>query len=66
MLEKREWLIALRQKKGLTQEEVAAQVGMHPSAFTHIENGTRNPSVNKAKLIASVLEFDWTKFFLDK
>lgn len=62
---KRDWLIELRCNKELTQEDVAKKISMHVAAYANIENGTRNPSVTKAKKIAETLDFDWKIFFLD-
>lgn len=57
----RMWLI---EKRGnLSQQEVALKASIDRSFYTQIENGTRNPSVNTAKKIASALNFEWTIFF---
>lgn len=61
MNEPRTWLI---EKRGeLTQEYVAQLSGISRGAYANIELGERNPSVNAAKRIASVLKFEWTIFF---
>ena len=59
----REWLIQLRELKGLTQLQVANQSGISRSYYSGIEIGTRNVKPATAKRIASVLGFDWTLFF---
>lgn len=61
MQKERNWLIALRGER--TQEEVAASVETHRAHYSHIENGTRTPSVELAKRIGKELNFDWTIFF---
>ena len=44
-----------RQKSGLTQVEVAKQAKISERYYQSIEAGTSNPTVDIAKLIASVL-----------
>ncbi len=46
----------LRELKGLTQEELAAKVGMSPSAMGMIEQNRRNPRYEKLDILADVLE----------
>ncbi|HHV99989.1 MAG TPA: helix-turn-helix transcriptional regulator [Clostridiaceae bacterium] len=63
----RHWLKALRQKSNnLTQEQLAKEAGISRTMITEIENGNANPSVEVAKKIASVLGFDWTRFYQDE
>lgn len=57
----REWLVTLRGKQ--SQQELAGKIGMSQSGYALIETGDRRPSVQTAKKIASVLGFDWTRFF---
>ncbi|AEE95321.1 helix-turn-helix transcriptional regulator [Mahella australiensis] len=52
-----------RNAKGLTQEQLAALIGVDRTTITKIENGSARPSVNNAKKIAQALDFDWTIFF---
>lgn len=59
----RTWLKDKRIDIHLTQDEVAKQSGISRSFYTHIENGTKTPSVQVAKRIAKVLGFNWTYFF---
>lgn len=59
----RSWLKELRDAKGLTQEQVAILSNISRSHYTHIEQGTKTPSVDVAKRIAKELGFDWTIFF---
>ena len=63
MSNSRIWLIDIRNEKGMTQQDVADKAGINRSFYTQIEIGTRTPSVDTAKRIAAVLEFDWTIFF---
>lgn len=57
------WLKHYRKNRKLTQEEVAKLSDISRSFYTHIENGTKTPSVDVAKKIAKTLDFDWTLFF---
>ena len=61
----RDWLIQIREEKGFTQEEVATKCGISRQYYGFIESGKRNASVIAAKRIASVLNFDWQRFFDD-
>ena len=62
----RSWLKKLRHEShNLTQEQLAKMVGISRTMITEIENGNANPSVKVAKKIASVLGFNWTKFYED-
>ncbi|TRY25953.1 helix-turn-helix transcriptional regulator [Brevibacillus sp. LEMMJ03] len=60
------WLKELREAMGLTHEQVAELCGISRSYYTHIENGTKTPTVKVAKTMAEVLRFDWTNFFKEK
>lgn len=62
----REWLKDKRLKEDLTQEKVAEMAGVARTSYAMYEQGERDPSVNAAKNIASVLNFNWTLFFEDK
>lgn len=56
-------LKAMREAKGITQEQLADKVGVTRQAIGMIENGINKPSVPVAKSIAQVLEFDWALFY---
>lgn len=60
------WLKDFRNKRKLTQEEVAKLSDISRSFYTHIEKGTKTPSVDVAKKIAKTLEFEWTLFFVSE
>ena len=53
----------LRCRKDLTMKMVAKDAGISESLYCLIENRKRRPSVETAKRIAAVLDFDWTEFF---
>ncbi len=57
------WLSKLRNQLGFTQEQVAELVGIKRAYYSMIERGKRRPSVDVAKRISNVLNFDWTIFF---
>ncbi|WP_163094320.1 helix-turn-helix transcriptional regulator [Bacillus velezensis] len=59
----RTWLTNYRNKAELTQEVVALRAEIKRPYYTQIESGTRQPSVNVAKRIGDILDFDWTLFF---
>lgn len=61
-MEKREWLIELRENRDLTQIEVSKMIGIERSTYTKAELG--NPvSVKTAKQIANYYQIDWVLFF---
>lgn len=59
----RTWLIALRNEKKMTQEQVAAEPGISRPYYTTIETGTRGVQVPTAKKIAAALGFEWQRFY---
>lgn len=58
----RDWLVDIRLKNKLTQEQVAERADIERSYYNMIERGKRRPSVEIAKKIANVLSIDWTIF----
>ena len=54
-----------RRKANLTQDALAAKVGITRQMISAIENGAK-PSVDTAKKIAAVMDVDWHLFFQDK
>ena len=62
---KREWLIAFRKAKNLTQQELAEAIGISQISLSTYEQGIRTPKPQIAKKIARVLGFNWTKFYED-
>lgn len=59
----RKWLKVYREKRELTQQETAKLSGISRSYYTHIEQGTKTPTVQVAKNIAKTLKFNWVLFF---
>ena len=62
----RNWLIAIRKARGLTQIQLADIVRMSPSYIALIETGERKVPVWTAKRIASALGFEWQRFYEDE
>jgi transcriptional regulator with XRE-family HTH domain len=60
------WLKNKRINKGLTQNQVAEKCKISRSYYTHIENGTKTPTVTVAKQIGGTLNFNWTLFFKEE
>lgn len=59
----REWLIKSREERGMTQDQVAKDADIERMYYNMIERGKRRPSVDVAKRIGQVLQFEWTSFF---
>lgn len=59
----RQWLVAIRKVKGLSQYDVADQTGISRSYYGSIELGVRNPKPRDAKVIGNAMGFDWTLFY---
>lgn len=59
----RKWLKELRDNNNLSQYEMAKKIGITSQFYNFIENGKRRPSIETAKKIAEILNFDWTLFF---
>jgi transcriptional regulator with XRE-family HTH domain len=57
------WLKKARNNQGLTHEQVADRTGISRSYYTHIEKGTKTPTVPVAQKIGEVLGIEWTLFF---
>lgn len=53
----------IRINQGMTQEQLAKQVGVVRTTISNIECGITLPSVSTAKLIAKILKINWTEFF---
>ncbi len=65
-MENRGWLKVKRLDKKMTHDDVAKVSGIERAYYTMIEQGKRRPSVQVAKAIATVLDFDWVLFFDEK
>lgn len=55
-------IMTSRKNRNMTQEDLAKKVGITRQMISAIENGAR-PSVEVAKQLGEILEFDWTKFY---
>jgi len=47
----------------MTHEKVSVRCDITRQFYSMIENSERSPSVETAKKIAEVLNFDWTRFY---
>ena len=56
-------LKAYREKKKITQGQLATACGVSKQTIYYIERRERNPSIPLAQRIAKVLGFKWTEFF---
>lgn len=61
----RNWLRKMRMAAGLSEAETARRAGIAQPFYHNIEAGYKNPSVDTAKKIGTVLGFDWTRFYDD-
>jgi DNA-binding XRE family transcriptional regulator len=61
-LNRREWLKAIRKRKGYSVREVAPLLGCSWTHYSDIENGRRNPSLDLAIKISQVYGFKVEKF----
>lgn len=52
-----------REAKHLSQERLAAMVGVQRQSLSAIECGRTLPSVENAKKLAKILGFDWSEFY---
>ena len=62
-LKRRDWLIEKREKKGMSQSEIARLVNVTSQMYNYIESGKRRPKPELAKKIADILNFSWTRFY---
>ena len=62
----RGWLKSMRESAGLSKTALAKEVGAHLSVIGKYEAGIRTPKRKRAKKIAEVLGFDWTRFYEDE
>lgn len=53
----------LRKQKGLTQEDLAEEVGVDRSYMGFIERGEKNPTLDKVMKIADALDVDAADLF---
>lgn len=58
-------LKSLRQKHGLSQEELANEIGVARTTIAMIEIGKNQMTVDMAKRLSKVFDIDWKDFFND-
>lgn len=61
----RDWLVKKRKKLKLSQNAVAAAIGISRSHYSDIENGRRDPGGRTAKKLADFFKVDMALFFKD-
>ena len=62
----RTWVREARQAKGLSEKNVADEVGISQPADHWIEVGEKNPRPETAKKIGAVLGIPWVRFYEDE
>lgn len=60
------WLKKIRENVDETHDDIAKEASISRSFYINIELGIKNPSVDVVKKIASVLNFEWTLFFVNE
>ncbi|WP_299090441.1 helix-turn-helix transcriptional regulator [uncultured Metabacillus sp.] len=63
---RRDWLISYRKKFNLTHQNIADSINVSRQYYGMIESGERDPSVETAKKIGNLLNFNWIIFFENK
>lgn len=53
----------IREKRGLTQEELALEAGLNRAYVGYIERGRRNPSIETVAKIAKILKVRLDELF---
>lgn len=62
----RNWLTGFRNVAEMTHDDVSQKAEITRQYYGMIEAGLRNPSVDLAKRLAKILNFEWTIFFEDR
>lgn len=55
----------LRQKYGLSQDQLAQEIGVSRSTIAMVETDKNQLTVSLAKKLAKVFEIDWKDLFID-
>lgn len=55
-----------RLRFGYSQQRLANEAGITVRYYQYLEKGEYKPSVDVAKKIAEILDFDWTQFFQEE
>lgn len=59
-----DWMVRARERKGLTQKELAQKTGVTRQAISSIERGNSFPRPDTARAIARTLDEDVSKFYI--
>jgi transcriptional regulator with XRE-family HTH domain len=62
----RQWLKDLRHEKRMTVREASKEMGMSFSYYSDLENGRRNPSVEKSYIMADFYGVDVQLFLTNR
>lgn len=54
---------SLRETRGLTQEQLAEKIDMHPVYLSNIERGKENPTLNVLIRMSMVLDVEMSELF---
>jgi putative transcriptional regulator len=65
MSSKKQVLKVLRGKRGITQEDIAASLGINPQYYSMIERGVRTPGFKLAKRIADFFQCSVDAIFFE-
>ncbi|MEE8885783.1 MAG: nucleotide sugar dehydrogenase [Eubacteriales bacterium] len=58
-------VISSRKAKGITQQQLADETGMHRTMLSHLEAGEYTPSLEQLEKICSVLDLEPSSFFVN-
>lgn len=61
----RQWLIELREQQGMSQAQVARVAGVSQPTYWEYEQGKSTPKPERARKLAQVLGFDWSRFYTE-
>lgn len=56
-------LVQLRKKRGLTQQQIADEIGVNRGSYSNWEKGKREPSFENLVKLADLLEVSLDSFF---
>ena len=51
-----------RERKNMTQKEVAEYLELEPAAISKYESGMREPNIESLKKLSEILKFRWMNF----
>lgn len=63
---RREWLIELREEKGLKTREIAEIIGVSYQHYNDVETGRRNPSIDLSIKLSEFFDIPLKKFLINR